>query len=194
VFDRETAFLNSVPHQMPDRKRLGLNSPTDLLAKLHWEIKQLGLTVNEEEEAVASYRAFNCAVTAWSICDWAWNAAAPDLRERFRAESPNPNANGSEPLASLLRDQSRELAICQQLANGSKHFILRPKYNDGAISSYRSAGVSFYLSDDGEGYSVPSYGVFIEDGDRTYSGIGLFSRARDYWHDFFKRYGFDVGH
>jgi hypothetical protein len=85
---------------MPDRKRLGLNSPTDLLAKLDWEIVQLGLPINEE--AVASYWAFNCAVTAWSICDWVWNAAAPDLRERFRAESPNANANGSEPLASLL--------------------------------------------------------------------------------------------
>lgn len=61
MFDRETPFLNSVTHPMPNRKRLGLNSPTDLLAKLHWEIVQLGLPFNEE--AVASYRAFNCAVT-----------------------------------------------------------------------------------------------------------------------------------
>ena len=170
----------------PDRKRLGLDSPTNLLAKLRWEIVQLGLPVNEE--AVASYRAFNCAVTAWSICDWAWNAAAPGVRERLRAESPNPNANGSEPLASLLRDQSRELAICQQLANGSKHFVL-DKHNDEAVSSFRTASVSFYLSDDGKGRSVPTFGVFIEDGDRTYSALGLFSRAHEYWHDFFKRYG-----
>jgi len=136
---------------------------------------------------VASYRAFNCAVTAWCICDWVWNAADPDLRERFRAESPNPNATGSEPLASLLREQSRELAICQQLANGSKHFIL-DRHNDPTVSSYRSAGVSFYLSDDGKGHSVPTYGVFIEDSDRTYSDLGLFSRARDFWLGFFKRY------
>lgn len=173
---------------MPDRKRLGLENPVDLLSKLQWEVDQLGVPV--DQEAVASYRAFNCAVTAWSICDWVWNAAAPDLRERFRAESPNPNANGSEPLASLLRKQSRELAICQQLANGSKHFIL-DRHNDAIVSSYRSASVSFYLSDDGKGHSVPTYGVFIEDSDRTYSDLGLFSRARDYWHDFFKRYGFN---
>jgi hypothetical protein len=173
---------------MPDRKRLGLNGPTDLLAKLHWEIVQLGLPV--DEEAVASYRAFNCAVTAWSICDWVWSAAAPDLRERFRAESPNAKANGSEPLASLLRAQSRELAICQQLANGSKHFIL-DKHNDEAVSSYRTPSVSFYLSKNGESRTVPTHGVFIEDSDRICSDLGLFSRAHDYWHDFFKRYGFN---
>jgi hypothetical protein len=174
---------------MPNRKRLGLNSPPDLLAKLHWEIEQLGLTVKEEEEAVASYRAFNCAVTAWSISDWVWNAASGDLRQRLRSESPKPEASDAECFASLLRDQSRELAICQQLANGSKHFIL-DRHNDATVSSYRSASVSFYLTDDGKGRSVPTYGVFIEDGTRTYSDLGLFSRARDYWHDFFKRYGF----
>jgi hypothetical protein len=134
---------------MPDRKRLGLNSPTDLLAKLHWEIEQLGHPV--DQEAVASYRAFNCAVTAWSICDWVWSAATPDLRKRFREESPDPKAKDAEPLASLLRQQSRELAICQQLANGSKHFILHNKHNDKTISSYRTASVLFYLKDDGEG-------------------------------------------
>src|SRR3954452_24996657 len=100
---------------MPARKRLGLNRPTDLLAKLHWEIVQLGLPVNEE--AVVSYRAFNCAVTAWSISDWVWNAASAELRQQLRSESPRPEARDAECFASLLRAQSRELAICQQLAN-----------------------------------------------------------------------------
>jgi hypothetical protein len=157
-----------------------------LLAKLRWEIVQLGLPV--DQEAVASYRAFNCAVTAWSISDWVWNAAPADLRERLRAESPKPEASDAECFASLLRKESRELAICQQLANGSKHFIL-DKYNDETISSYRTASVSFYLSDNGEGHTMPTHGVFIEDGARTYSALGLFTRAHDYWREFFKHYG-----
>ena len=173
---------------MPNRKRLGLTSPTDLLAKLQWEIVQLGIPVNEE--AVASYRAFNCAVTAWSISDWVWNAGSADLRQRLRAESPKPEASDAECLASLLREQSRELGICQQLANGSKHFIL-DKHNDKAVSSYRTASVAFYLSENGDSRTVRTHGVFIEDGDRIYSDLGLFSRARDYWHDFFQRYGFE---
>ena len=170
---------------MPNRKRLGLNSPTDLLAKLHWEIVQLGLPVNEE--AVASYRAFNCAVTAWSISDWVWKAASADLRQRLRAESPKPDVGDGECFASLLRAQSRELAICQQLANGSKHFVL-DKHNDEALSSYRTASVSFYLSQNGKSHTEPTHGVFIEHGDRIYSDLGLFSRARDYWCEFFERY------
>src|ERR1700677_1002114 len=129
---------------MPDRKRLGLESPRDLLAKLDWEIVQLGHVT--ADQTVASYRAFNCAVTAWSITDWVWYSAPNDLRERFRRESPKPQARGGEPLASLLRQQCRELAICQQLANGSKHFILDDHNNDEKISSYRSTSVSLYLS------------------------------------------------
>jgi hypothetical protein len=168
-------------------KRLGLDSPADLLAKLNWEILQLGHVIIENE-TVASYRAFNCAVTAWSITDWVWNSAPAQLRERFRAESPNPKARGGEPLASLLRQQCRELAICQQLANGSKHFIL-DSHNDANISSYRSPSVSFYVSENGETRSAPTHGVFINDGTRVYSDVGLFSRAHDHWTAFFARYG-----
>ena len=69
----------------------------------------------------------------------------------------------------MLRKQSRELAICQQLANGSKHFILDNKYNDATVSSYRSASVSLYLSDDGRSRAVSTHGVFIADDDRTYA-------------------------
>ena len=90
----------------------------------------------------------------------------------------------------VIGEQSRELAICQQLANGSKHFVL-DKHNDGDVSSYRTASVSVYLSKNGESRAVATHGVFIEDGVRSYSDLGLFSRARDYWHDFFKRYGFE---
>ncbi|MGY3237957.1 hypothetical protein ACVWZ4_001381 [Bradyrhizobium sp. USDA 4472] len=75
---------------MPDRKRLGLNSPTDLLAKLHWEIGQLGLPI--DEEAIASYRAFNCAVTAWSIATgsgvWLPLTYASDFERKVQTRVP----------------------------------------------------------------------------------------------------------
>ena len=57
---------------MPNRKRLGLDHPRDLLAKLDWELDQLNNLA--QDEMLSSYRAFNCAVTAWSLCDWVWNA------------------------------------------------------------------------------------------------------------------------
>jgi hypothetical protein len=69
--------------------------------------------------------------------------------------------------------------------------LILDKHNDETLSSYRTASVSFYLSENGESHTEPTHGVFVEHGDRIYSDLGLFSRARDYWHDFFKRYGFD---
>jgi len=174
---------------MPDRKRLGLDTPRELLAKLDWEIEQAS-QIEPQEEAVASYRAFNCAVTAWSMCDWIWNSAPEHLRDRFRRESPKPEAEGSEPLAALLRKRSRELAICQQLANGSKHFVL-DRYNDPAVSSKRLPSMAYLFSDDGKKSRVapgPS-AVFIEDGTQLYWDVVLFSTVRSFWHDFFDEYG-----
>jgi hypothetical protein len=173
---------------MPDRKRVGLNSARELLEKLDWEIDQYNQFPDSKEQ-VASYRAFNCAITAWSICDWVWNAASNELRQQFRAASPCPQAGGSEPLAALLRKESRELAICQQIANGAKHFV-RATRNDPHISSDRIESVSLFMSKDGQQEHVVSgHAVFITDGDRIYSDLGLFGRTRDYWEQFFERYG-----
>jgi len=172
---------------MPDRKRFGLQSPRELLAKLDWELAQFDRPVVSDEE-ISSYRAFNCAVTAWSRCDWVWNAASDETKAAVRAVSPKPDANGSEVLAALFRLESRELAICQQLANGAKHFVLN-KHNDPNVASLRMPGVSFFESKDGREHRiVPSVGVFIQDGSKMCSGIGLFSRARDYWYKFFDRF------
>ena len=172
---------------MPDKKRFGLNSPRELLAKLDWEMEQCD-QLPVPEERVASYRAFNCAVTAWSICDWVWNAAGPELQAQFRAASPFPHSQGSEPLAALVRKESRELAVCQQLANGSKHFI-RKQHNDPEVSSERLQSVSLFVSGDGrQQRAIRDFGVFIRDGARTYSDVGLFSRAQKFWHEFFERH------
>jgi hypothetical protein len=60
-------------------------------------------------------------------------------------------------------------------------------------AAHRPQGLAAFIGriteDDGEGHSVPTHGVFIEDGTRTYSDLGLFDRAHGYWCEFFKRYG-----
>jgi hypothetical protein len=160
------------------------------LAKLDWELDQFNDPTLQDEK-LSSYRAFNCAVTAWSLCDWVWNGGGEQVRSAVRAASPNPGAKGPEVLAALLRSECRELAICQQLANGAKHFR-REKHNDPNVASNRLPGVSLYISMDGPDSRVVSdFGVFIEDGSRMYSEIGLFSRARDYWQQFFMRFKLD---
>jgi hypothetical protein len=93
-----------------------------------------------------------------------WNAANEALRIEIRATSSCPDAKGAEPLAALIRSESRELAICQQLANGAKHFI-RTRHNDPNVSSQRLKSVSIFVSKDGqEQHVIPSHGIFVEDG------------------------------
>src|SRR5258707_12318774 len=140
--------LDTGQRRMPDKKRFGLNSPRELLAKLDWEMEQYNQSPAQQEE-IASYRAFNCAVTAWSLCDWVWNAASDDLKARFRAASPSSKTDSPEILAALLRAESRELAICHRLANGAKNFV-RNQNNDPQVSSLRLQSVSIFVGDDGQ--------------------------------------------
>ena len=70
-----------------------LASPTHVLHKLRWEISQLKKALVSEPEKLAythapAYFAFNCAVTAWHLADWVWEASGSDQRaeilQRFR--------------------------------------------------------------------------------------------------------------
>ena len=66
---------------MPHRKRLGLNKPTDLLAKLDWRLSNLLSPWTMRRSLPTG--GFNCAVTAWSITDWVWKVLSTDTRESF---------------------------------------------------------------------------------------------------------------
>jgi hypothetical protein len=166
-----------------DKKRMGLDSPRDLLGKLQWELNRASEPMSPDE---ASYSAFNCAVTAWSICDWVWSSSSSELRERFISESPGPKRSRAGPLAALVTAECRELEICRQLATGAKHFVVTV-FNDPQITSRREPAISLFESKTGETKTMKTHAVFVDDGGTLYSDLGLFSRASDYWHAFFRR-------
>ena len=77
-----------------------LQSARDLLDKLRYDLGRL------EREPLDQYAAFDFFVTAWHVLDWLYpgeDVAAKKMRKSLR--------NGS-----LI------LQVCDQLANGSKHF------------------------------------------------------------------------
>jgi hypothetical protein len=72
-----------------------------------------------------SYCAFNFAVTAWALADWTWNSASAEERNyifecfRIKSRAEDPKAFGK--FQQAVREKSRAIHICQQIANGSKH-------------------------------------------------------------------------
>jgi len=169
---------------------MGLQSAHDLLRKLRWEMRQMDQIKSEDEvDEVGAYQAFNAAVTARHVCDWVWETASPELRERFKADTPEPSAKGVRQLAALMSTECRELHICRQLATGAKHFTVE-RFDDPGISANLITAISVFESEDGSSRAFATRkAVFVNDGRQLYSDVGLFSRALNYWESFFQQYG-----
>lgn len=177
---------------------MGLQSAWDLLRKLDWELQEMtrvhaadvhgGRTSHGE---VGAYRAFNAAVTAWHICDWVWQTAPRELRERLKTDSPEPAAADAGPLMALVLAECREIRICQQLGTGAKHFEVKRRNDPDIVTSFEEAMhlVEFGSGEEKETVFLQGKAVFVKDGTQSYSDLGLFSRALAYWNGFFERYG-----
>jgi hypothetical protein len=179
--------IKEQPEMTPLNKRFDLNTPRDLLQKLAWEIEQQSKShfSSPEEEA---YRAWNCAVTAWQISDWVWQALDDAGRELVRSKSPKPKAEGATPLQTLVMAECREIAICRQLATGSKHFVI-DRHDDPEVSSRREPGFHVLWNEKDESFlHVPGIMHFIYDGEKPYAPIALFRRAYEYWDGFLGRF------
>jgi hypothetical protein len=125
-------------------KRFGLQTPRDLLEKLQWECEQAGL-YRPRSTAERAYHAFNAAVTAWHICDWIWETASEQAKDKFRSISPEPKKDGVRPLQALVTAECRELAIVEnsQLAQSislSVSILTRP-----SIRSVCQASTSYIM-------------------------------------------------
>jgi hypothetical protein len=125
-----------VPQELPrpPSQVFMLATPAHMLIKLHWEIYGLRKALSEAPEHLGhvhapSYCAFNCAITAWHLADWVWKSSPPALRANILADL-GVEVRGQGPVGLTefqngLRDRSRALHICRQVATGSKHMIVR---------------------------------------------------------------------
>ncbi|MFL1588291.1 hypothetical protein [Stutzerimonas stutzeri] len=87
-----------------------------MLWKLNWEIGQLVRELRRSEETPfasqgAAFHAFNCAVTAWHVVDWAW------------VEGKDKLGGNKKKWIKNITDECPQLAICQALSNNGKHAI-----------------------------------------------------------------------
>jgi len=104
-----------------------LNGCRDLLEKLRYETGRLN-TTERFDVMGRGYIAFNCAVTAWHMTDWVWAELDPIQREKIQALAGTTcelEATNPKPLQAYARRESPALKLCELLANGSKHYILR---------------------------------------------------------------------
>src|SRR5438046_8637730 len=97
-----------------------------------WELERMmnagSVWTNNNGKPAAIYAAFNTSVTAWHISDWLWHSsleARDKLKKRFKLNftegTKNQHKVGLERFQEAIVQECRPLAICREIANGSKH-------------------------------------------------------------------------
>jgi hypothetical protein len=110
-----------------------LSGPNQLLWKLDWEIAELGKSLGFEKnrfpKQYPAYHAYNCAITAWHLCDWTWQACNSRQRgflaEKYCFQDDRDEQKMFGKFCNAICASCEELHICRQIANGSKHMRLR---------------------------------------------------------------------
>ncbi len=159
-----------------------LQTPLDLLRKLGREL----LAFRQDAERQSDH-AYNFAITAWHLTDWLWQydkAQNPGAEKCFGCAS-------RRSFQAKICEQSPDIKICTELANGSKHFHVE-KHNKVVESAEVSAGPSFILSvsllDVDRLDPGPVLKVRMVDGTSVKSAE-VFNGAIKFWFGFFQDHG-----
>lgn len=161
----------STSQDLGQSKRFGISTPRELLSKLLWEIESLadpttGITVQ-------GYNCFNAAVTAWHLTDWVWQTYH---RDEFSVQE----------FQRQIRKMSLELAVCDQLANGSKHFE-KDKYNREDVYSAIEESVVIYRSATGEHKFVQEPSIFVYADGYAWGPFALFYEVHNFWLEYINK-------
>jgi hypothetical protein len=188
--------LPDVPE--PPDKVFALATPAHMLDKLYWEIRELKRALAEPPARIRdthapSYHAFNCAVTAWHLVDWCWEAASESLRQDMARAFGRSVDIGA--FKEGLTQKYRPLRICQQIANGSKHMTLRrpdPTVRASTVWQY-VAPLSGRMRA-GQPLGRYEYKLVIFDNDVERSAVEVFEQAFQCWHRLLGEWWFIEGH
>ena len=185
--------------QAPDAVFM-LATPAHMLTKLHWELHQLKKYLTEKPEHIGhthapSYCAFNCAVTAWHLADWTWNAASDEQRAHIldclKLKSSTNSDKVFGKFQNAVRDKSRAIHICRQVATGSKHMTIahNPDPDVHAKMEWETEYGRAGTMRAGDPLAVHRYRLIIVDKGAERSALDVFEEAFRDWQELLGTWG-----
>ena len=119
------------PKQSAIPNVFGMDHPQHMWTKLTWELAALmsSMSVWKDNEAANEplFHAFNTAITAWHLTDWLWQHS-PETRAKLATkfqfvfeETTTGVRNGLGKFQDAVVLHCDELAVCREIATGSKH-------------------------------------------------------------------------
>jgi hypothetical protein len=115
-------------------KTFFIRTPADLLEKLHWEANALWCAQPFDLQQRA-YMVMNCAITAWQMKDWAYNALEAAERLGDLDVYAGRHIKSREDFGVYLMDANPHMSMACQIATASKHLQIEEHLNDPDIQT-----------------------------------------------------------
>lgn len=177
-----------------------LSNPKQLFMKLDWEIDNLRNTIEKQPATppltheLSAYHAYNVAVTAWHLTDWTWGALSDEAKCRLAAElqfniSNNPTSN-LKSFQDAIRNKSRSLEICWDIANGSKHFDTHKNSKIDAKVDWESKMATAGEIRAGHPIQTFTYDFVVQWDNCNYRLLDIYEEVKEFWFNFLARWQF----
>jgi hypothetical protein len=166
----------------------GLDNPQHIYTKMVVELVKLqdssSVWTKNEPYPEPLFIAFNVAITIWHMTDWLWMSSISTrtkLAKRYDVyynETPSGIDKGLERFQNAIANKCRELYVCREIANASKH--MRRKKHDPEIKAL----VEWHPVVEPAGHAqigdlVMSLSIY--DGEKKKAAELLFIAAIGYW-------------
>lgn len=155
-------------------KTFGVTEPIDMLAKLEWEWDKMRSFPITEHSHEKSYYAINAATTSWHLSEWLGATMDETNFKRISAEAGTPIQDWVS-LRAWATQECYALRICDQLANGAKHMVIKPR--EDAISTTER---EFLMGND-----LLTHYLMIEDNGNIISIDWVVGLTLSFWRDVF---------
>jgi hypothetical protein len=187
----------------------GLKTPRDLLQKAHREVERLTDATQrastDDDIKELQDIAINAALTIWHVCDWIANSTDPRCKAaicRIKEERACLKQDALSILREHVLDDSN-MALCDALANGAKHFAIKPRALDPSRVFTRPDDTGYsgtstvkvradVTAPPAVAVAIPYIGRYFAkialDDDRSGPALEVFTAALAFWDKFFETY------
>ena len=184
----------TIPNTPQPNNEFVIAEPSHMLAKFEWELDtfvktMMGQRKKPDAMTFAGYQAFNCAVTAWHLADWAWAYANEDTKRaiaaKFGCQLKKKDRENLNSFFEAVCRESRDLHICRHIANSSKHLKL-----DKPDGGFRAEICYGEIPSGPNGTMEKVFGLLVVDSGNVILVERIFARAQEYWKALFAKLGY----
>ncbi|MEZ2406942.1 hypothetical protein AB6806_09005 [Bosea sp. RCC_152_1] len=161
-------------------KTFGLKTPRDLHNKLRYDIGRLRVATASDD---VKYAAFDCAIDAAHMVDWVL-AAVNDERHLILSGEKRLSLQAPSGFADRQADKLPALKFCREIANGAKHFTLKPRKKPINVTTSSTVSIRMTI-DKGTVVDARPYAYVVIDGVK-YNVLEMFEDMYEQWLDFLK--------